>query len=53
MYLGDGNGDGVASVLEATPGPWNSDGSRIGVMVSDATGYVNNPDYTAHRVSGT
>jgi cell wall-associated NlpC family hydrolase len=52
MYLGDGDGDGVASVLEATPTTWNADGSRIGVVISDATGYMNDPAFSAHRVNG-
>jgi hypothetical protein len=53
VYLGDGNGDGVASVLEATPKWQNADGSWHGVMISDATAYLNSSEYTAHRVPGT
>lgn len=53
MYLGDGDSDGVASVLEASPKWTNPDGSKTGVVISDATGYMNDPSFTAHRVSGT
>jgi hypothetical protein len=52
IYLGDGDGDGVASVLEATPKSQNPDGSWTGVVISDATSYLNSSEYTAHRVSG-
>ncbi|HEY0700302.1 MAG TPA: NlpC/P60 family protein [Micromonospora sp.] len=52
VYLGDGDGDGVASVLEATPKWQNADGTWTGVVISDATGYLNNWEYTAHRVPG-
>jgi len=52
VYLGDGDGDGVASVLEATPKWLNADGTWTGVVISDATGYLNNSEYTAHRVPG-
>ncbi|WP_170839269.1 NlpC/P60 family protein [Micromonospora halophytica] len=53
MYLGDGNGDGIPSVLEATPKWQNPDGSWTGVVISDARPYLNSSLYTAHRVSGT
>ncbi|MBQ1073667.1 C40 family peptidase [Micromonospora sp. C31] len=53
MYLGDGDGDGVPSVLEATPKWQNPDGSWTGVVISDARPYLNSSSYTAHRVSGT
>lgn len=53
VYLGDGDGDGVASVLEATPKSQNADGTWAGVMISNATNYLNSSEYTAHRVSGT
>ncbi|MBB5874228.1 hypothetical protein F4553_007662 [Allocatelliglobosispora scoriae] len=52
FYLGDGDGDGVASVLEATPKTYNADGTWTGVVISDATGYLNDGAYTAHRVPG-
>jgi hypothetical protein len=51
MYLGDGNGDGVASVLEARPRWGNPDGSTAGVMISDAWEYMSSGEYTAHRVT--
>jgi hypothetical protein len=51
MYLGDGNGDGVASVLEARPRWGNPDGSTVGVMISDAWEYMSSGEYTAHRVN--
>ncbi len=53
MYLGDGDGDGIPSVLEATPKFQNPDGSWTGVVISDARPYLNSSSYTAHRVSGT
>lgn len=53
VYLGDGDGDGVASVLEATPKWGNPDGSTTGVIISDATKYLQDSAYTAHRVPGT
>jgi spore coat assembly protein SafA len=46
IYLGDRDGDGRAEVLEATP---NSHG-ETGVMVSDASKYLNNADYVCRRV---
>jgi hypothetical protein len=46
IYLGDRDGDGRAEVLEATP---NSHG-ETGVMVSDASKYLNNGDYVCRRV---
>ncbi|MEO7590067.1 MAG: NlpC/P60 family protein [Byssovorax sp.] len=52
VYLGDGDGDGVPSVLEATPEWANPDGSKTGVIISDAFKYLNDSAYTAHRVSG-
>ncbi|MBO4204844.1 NlpC/P60 family protein [Micromonospora echinofusca] len=52
VYLGDGDGDGVASVLEATPRWQNADGTWTGVVISSATTYLNSSDYTAHRVPG-
>ena len=52
VYLGDGDGDGVPSVLEATPEWTNPDGSKTGVIISDAFKYLNDSAYTAHRVSG-
>ncbi|MEH1098329.1 C40 family peptidase [Micromonospora sp. CPCC 205561] len=52
VYLGDGDGDGVASVLEATPKTLNADGTWTGVVISDATSYLNSSSYTAHRVPG-
>ncbi|WP_144127692.1 NlpC/P60 family protein [Catellatospora sichuanensis] len=52
VYLGDGDGDGVASVLEATPKWQNPDGTWTGVVISDATSYLNSSSYTAHRVPG-
>ena len=51
VYLGDGDGDGVASVLEATPKWQNPDGSWTGVVLSDATKYLTDGTYTAHRGS--
>lgn len=53
MYLGDGDNDGVPSVLEATPKFQNADGSWDGVVISDARPYLNSSLFTAHRVSGT
>jgi hypothetical protein len=53
MYLGDGDGDGIPSVLEATPKFLNADGSYDGVVISDARPYLNSSLFTAHRVSGT
>jgi hypothetical protein len=53
VYLGDGDGDGVPSVLEATPAWQNPDGSKTGVIISDANKYLQDPAYTAHRVPGT
>jgi peptidoglycan DL-endopeptidase RipA len=53
IYLGDGDGDGVASVLEAAPKVQNSDGTWKGVVISNATSYMNDSAYTAHRVPGT
>jgi len=52
IYLGDGDGNGVASVLEATPTTLNSNGTWTGVVISDATSYLNSSSYTAHRVPG-
>lgn len=52
VYLGDGDGDGVKSVLEATPKTQNADGTWTGVMISNATSYLNDSAYTAHRVPG-
>ena len=52
VYLGDGDGDGVPSVLEATPEWANPDGSKTGVIISDAFKYLNDSAYTAHRVPG-
>ncbi|OZV78447.1 hypothetical protein CA850_19805 [Micromonospora echinospora] len=52
VYLGDGDGDGVASVLEATPKWQNADGTWTGVVISSATNYLNSSEYTAHRVPG-
>jgi hypothetical protein len=52
MYLGDGDGDGIPSVLEATPEWANPDGSKTGVIISDANKYLNDSAYTAHRVPG-
>lgn len=52
VYLGDGDGDGVASVLEATPKTLNADGTWTGVVISDATSYLTSSYYTAHRVPG-
>jgi spore coat assembly protein SafA len=50
IYLGDQNGDGRPEVLEATPKSQNPDGSYNGVMVSDASKYLNDPDYDYRRV---
>jgi hypothetical protein len=52
VYLGDGDGDGIPSVLEATPEWTNPDGSKTGVIISDANKYLNDSAYTAHRVPG-
>lgn len=52
VYLGDGDGDGIASVLEATPAWTNPDGSKTGVIISDANKYLYDSAYTAHRVPG-
>lgn len=52
VYLGDGDGDGVPSVLEATPKWQNPDGTWTGVVISSATTYLNSSEYTAHRVPG-
>ncbi|HEX5751893.1 MAG TPA: NlpC/P60 family protein [Archangium sp.] len=52
VYLGDGDGDGIASVLEATPEWTNPDGSKTGVIISNATSYLQDSAYTAHRVPG-
>lgn len=51
MYLGDGDGDGVPSMLEARPRWGNADGSTTGVMISNAWEYLNDSSYTAHRVT--
>lgn len=53
VYLGDGDGDGVPSVLEATPKTEISPDVWVGVVISDARPYLNNSDYSAHRVPGT
>jgi hypothetical protein len=52
VYLGDGDGDGIPSVLEATPKFQNPNGSWTGVMISDARPYLNSSSFTAHRVPG-
>jgi hypothetical protein len=52
IYLGDGDGDGVPSVLEASPKTLNPDGSKTGVVISNANAYLQDAAYTAHRVSG-
>ena len=52
VYLGDGDGDGVPSVLEATPEFLNPNGSKTGVIISPAAKYLQDSAYTAHRVSG-
>jgi hypothetical protein len=52
VYLGDGDGDGIPSVLEATPEWTNPDGSKTGVIISNATSYLQDSAYTAHRVPG-
>lgn len=53
VYLGDGDGDGIPSVLEATPAWTNPDGSHTGVIISDnANRYLQDSAYTAHRVPG-
>ncbi|MFZ1578879.1 MAG: NlpC/P60 family protein [Nostocoides sp.] len=61
MYLGDGDGDGRASVLEATPARilrefWSGGKlhrEAIGVVISDAGPYLSSSAYTARRVPGT
>ncbi len=52
VYLGDGDGDGVPSVLEATPTTQNADGTWTGVVIRSATSYLNDSHYSAHRVPG-
>lgn len=52
VYLGDGDGDGVPSFLEATPWQQNSNGSWNGVRIVESSTMLGDADYTAHRVPG-
>jgi hypothetical protein len=52
VYLGDGDGDGIPSVLEATPKTQRPDGAWTGVVISDARTYLNDAAYTARTVPG-
>lgn len=59
VYLGDGNGDGRASVLEATPSGKYGDGRVRGVVINHASKYLQasgepipGKGYTLHRVPG-